>query len=410
MLDDQLIQWTDGLFVHPQHLQAMQRQALRRHAAERRLLVPFPYGVVAAEAEVTPNRLRFDVLHAVLKDGTVVHHGRNATVRPVDLRDADRAATIHLAVRKDAAAYRPATHADVADEVTGGEAAAVVGRVLDGHLFTAEPDAAEWESLPVARLAGGRVDERFAPPCLWLSAARPLRRLVADVVDLARAARDAGPAADRSASRFVAGMTHHLRNPSLTPFAAYGACLDLLAVVGDGRAESAYDHDDLWECFVALHEQLAAALAVAADPPRAYDLRPLDPPLPADLLGCHPDPDLLATHTAVLAVAAERAEDVAAVDQMVSLRNLKVGAPGALVAFQAGLLVGWQVAADDHGLAAIDGGPTRFLALDVPPASAAWQRVRAERTLAVRYPTTTAGGRRDVRVRARLYLVPGRAG
>ncbi len=340
-------------------------------------------------------------------------------------------------MRADAAGFRPSPHPDVADENTGGDAAAVVGRQVDAHLFAgAVPDPAVWESLPVLRLAGGRVDEAFAPACFHLAAWPPLRRLVQDVVDRARAARDAAAAAvaasnpdvltradvqvlarHRALSQFAAALGHDLRDPSLTPFAAYGSCLRLLAAVRAADAgdpvESEYDHDDPWPAFAHLHARIAAATAVTADPPRQYDLRPLDPPLPPDLLGCHPDVELLlaGTHTAVLAVAADRPEDADAAQQVLTLRNLKVAAPGALVAFQAGLMLPWQlVEAGGEGLPPIHAGPglTRFVRLTVQPGTPAWQRVRAERTLAVRYPTVTAAGRRELRLRFRLYLVPGR--
>ena len=429
MLDDELLQWDEGLFVRPQHFQAMQRQAVRRHAADRRLLTPFPYGVVAAEPDAVGSRVRFEHLHVILRDGTVVHQGRNATVRPVDVTDAGRT-TVHLAVRGDAVGFRAQPHPQVPDENTGGDPVAVVGRQIDAHLFAGEaPDPTVWESLPVLRLVDGRADESFAPPCFRLGASRPLRRLVADVFQRVRDARDAAAAAVAGAtdtfargdvwlasrhqalSYFAAVLSHELRDESLTPFAAYGTCLRLLATVGTGEAvESAYDHDDPWPAFARLHAGLVAATAVSADPPRQYDLRPLDPPLPPDLLGCHPDVDLLlaGTHAAVLAVAADAPEDVEAVQQLLALRNLRVAAPGALVAFQAGLLLPWQVAEGPlaESLPPIHAGPgaTRFVRLDVPPASPAWQRVRAERTLAVRYPTA-APGRRDLRLRFRLYLV-----
>ena len=429
MLDDELLQWDEGLFVRPQHFQAMQRQALRRHAADRRLLTPFPYGVVAVEPELIGSQLRFDVLHVILRDGTVIHHGRNAVVRPLDLPSGD--ATVHLAVRSDAAGFRTAPHPQVVDENTGGHATPVAGRQLDAHLFAGEPpDPAVWESLPVLRLTAGRVDEPFAPPCFRLSAWRPLRRLVDDVLQRVRTARDAATSAvdlltaevltrsdvrlmarHRALCHYAAVLSHELRDPALTPFAAYGTCLRLLASVRAADAtgepvESAYDHDHPGPAFARLHAELIVATAVTADPPRHYDLRPLDPPLPPDVLGCHPDLDLLlaGTHTAILAVAADRPEDAEPMQQVLSLRNLRVGAPGALVAFQAGLLLPWQLT-DGEGLPPVHAGPgtTRFIRLVVQPDWPGWQRVRAERTLAVRYPTVAAG-RRELRLRFRLYL------
>jgi predicted component of type VI protein secretion system len=429
MLDDELLQWDEGLFVRPQHLQALQRQAVRRHAADRRLLTPFPYGVVAAEPTVIGSQLRFDVLHAVLRDGTVVHHGRNAVVRPLDLPPGH--VTVHLAVRSDPAGFRTAAHPHVPDENTGGDPTPVVGRQIDAHLVAGDPpDPGVWESLPVLRISGGRLDEAFAPPCFRLGACRPLCRLVEDVLQRARAARDAAAAAlaagpteavtradvrlmarHRALSHFAAVLSHELRDGSLTPFAAYGTCLRMLAAVRaadltGGPVDSAYDHDHPWPAFAHLHADLAAATAVPVDPPRQYELRPLDPPLPPDVLGCHPDLDVLLSgrHAAVLAVAADLPEDADAVHQVLSLRNLKVGAPGALVAFQAGLLLPWQLA-DGEGLPPIHAGPgvTRFIRLVVLPDAPGWQRVRAERTLAVRYPTMTAA-RRELRLRFRLYV------
>jgi predicted component of type VI protein secretion system len=43
------IHWYEGLFLQPQHLQAMQRDLIDRVAVERRLHLPFPYGVVESD-------------------------------------------------------------------------------------------------------------------------------------------------------------------------------------------------------------------------------------------------------------------------------------------------------------------------------------------------------------------------
>jgi predicted component of type VI protein secretion system len=246
MLDDELMHWEEGLYIQPQHLQTLQRQALQRAAVERRLLTPFPYGVVRAELDRNAlsiqggARVEYRELHVVMRNGWVVEQGRNATVRPLQFSGelgGDARLTVYLVVRKwqqgaavisnnghgdgngtgpdiaaaspgavlrgsngasdDGTLFRLTRHTEVSDENTGTDRADITTRRYDARLIVvgpgdAWPDQTTWEALPVLRLIGTnppRVDEDFAPPCFHLKGWRELEAAVERIAQATAAKR-----------------------------------------------------------------------------------------------------------------------------------------------------------------------------------------------------------------------------
>ena len=71
-----LIHWHEGLFLQPQHFQAMQRGIYRHLRSGPGLHLPFPCGVVTARFTETTSlkeRIEFQELHVVMPGGTVFH-------------------------------------------------------------------------------------------------------------------------------------------------------------------------------------------------------------------------------------------------------------------------------------------------------------------------------------------------
>src|SRR6187551_2919391 len=82
------IHWHEGLFLQPHHLQRMQRNLSTRVADERRLVLPFPYGVIDARLsrdELENKRVRFERLRVVMPSGLEVNYPDNAELPSLDI-------------------------------------------------------------------------------------------------------------------------------------------------------------------------------------------------------------------------------------------------------------------------------------------------------------------------------------
>ena len=85
------IHWHEGLFLQPHHLQRMQRALSTRVADERRLFMPFPYGVIEARLsrdELENKRIRFDKLRVIMPSGLEVNVPENAELPSLDIAQA----------------------------------------------------------------------------------------------------------------------------------------------------------------------------------------------------------------------------------------------------------------------------------------------------------------------------------
>src|SRR5579863_10545122 len=85
------IHWHEGLFLQPHHLQRMQRGLHQKLAEERRLLCPYPYGLVDSQLspdELANMRLRFVSLRAIMPSGIEVAFPEAAELPSIDIKPA----------------------------------------------------------------------------------------------------------------------------------------------------------------------------------------------------------------------------------------------------------------------------------------------------------------------------------
>src|SRR5438094_10610953 len=85
------IHWAEGLFLQPHHLQRAQYSSAEAIRAERKLLFPYPWGVIEAKLsrdELENMRLRFDRLRVIMPSGLEVRYPENADLPTLDIRQA----------------------------------------------------------------------------------------------------------------------------------------------------------------------------------------------------------------------------------------------------------------------------------------------------------------------------------
>jgi predicted component of type VI protein secretion system len=464
MTDDEMIHWENGLFIEPQHFQAMQRQNVRRAVAERRMLTPFPYGVVEAELDQQAltlsgaSKVSFKRLHVVTESGLVVHKGHNATVADLDFKDVRGGGqyTIYLVVRSWEGTGQAVRETDgltasadagvtvtryqrqwreVVDENTGTDTTRVSTRVLDARLVAVGegdqwPDKNVWESLPVARIIAGnppRPSREYAPPCMRLSGSDELRGVVGYIEQQAAATLSDMAAnlrlPDQNQSKsdvsellkyqallmHRAALSHAMLSETLSAYEAYGLCLKLLAAVL-GTEVAAYDltskykHEDPWPPFWDLWERFKTATERGPEPARYCDLTPK--PDNQSLHTCTVDTALVAQGwSCMLAVGGESADDLRLVIEQ--LGNIQIGNPAALLYNRRDLQLEYDRQPSTEVLPAINqpGGATRFYRLLINQNANGWIEVTKSRQIGVKYTDQSVGGRR-VRLRFRLYLIP----
>lgn len=321
------INWHEGLFLQPQHLQRQQRGLLDRLTAERRLAWAYPYGL--AESRLSLDALenlqvKFDRLEAVMPSGTLVSLPGNADLPVLDIKAAfesgEPSFTVYLGVplwspqranlvgsreedRQSKRLYR-ARLVDCPDENTGENPQPVAVREVNARLLLKGDNDDDMEKIPVLRIAhaaGERVglprqDPRFMPTCLTLAGSPVLRDLVRDLANQVEASRRELLLQLRQAGvqmqslkgqqfeqllrlRTLSAAGSRLQAMAEAPggFSPFEACVELRALYGElaslnPAAELAevprYDHDDPAPAFFELNAQIRALLRTkgVADP------------------------------------------------------------------------------------------------------------------------------------------------
>jgi len=220
------IHWHEGLFLQPQHLQLLQRNAYERIDGERKYLSPFPYGLVEArfsEEDLQNHTIRFEKLEVVLPSGTLFQYPEHADLPALEFKDQFRGTaspvTIYLGVPRwsderpnviDATDVESAAGAisrfqvvekELSDENTGQNPQIVQMRRLNGILLTDQDEQSNKniEYIPLLRI--GRtvssnspdkpcIDPGFVAPTLQLRGASIIREMVRSVATQITAVRD----------------------------------------------------------------------------------------------------------------------------------------------------------------------------------------------------------------------------
>jgi type VI secretion system protein ImpJ len=215
------IHWHEGLFLQPHHLQRLQHGVLQQFQDERRLVWPYPYGLVAGQLsldELANFRLRFDRLRVIMPSGLEINYPDNAELPSVDLKPlfagGGSVFTVFLGLpvwqEKRANAIDPAKPADarskliyrtaevtVVDENTGDNPKPVLVRRYNARFVLEDDDRSDLELVPLLRLVRGvgeqigqpKLDPEFVPPCLFLNGSTALFQLVRDLVNQIEASR-----------------------------------------------------------------------------------------------------------------------------------------------------------------------------------------------------------------------------
>jgi type VI secretion system ImpJ/VasE family protein len=293
-----LIHWHEGLFLQPHHLQILQRQSLDMLASERRLFVPYPYGVIESRlsTDALENLLvKFDRLRVVMPSGLEVNVPENAEIPALDIKRAFNSSSGGFTVSLGVPMWYPQrgntvernssggalstgtedwrvkriyrlSEVERADENTGENLQPLMVRKINARLLLPDDDTSDMEVLPLLKIAHAtgdelgmpRSDSGFVPPCLLLSGSATLRELVRDLANAVEAARKelvaqvtrlgigienmSGKQFEqimrlRTLNRFSGRLPSLAVAPGVTPFAIYLELRELLGELAGLRPE-----------------------------------------------------------------------------------------------------------------------------------------------------------------------------
>ena len=202
-----MIHWHEGLFLMPQHFQAMQRLIGDSIGAERGLLHRFPSGILDLELDIHKESVAIRRLSAIMPSGIRLEYPHNVVIpsRPIAselLSGKEFQISLGLPLRTDHGAnvasnaegatdqsaylYRIA-EAELADDAAGGEQKPVLVRKFNARLVLDSDDRSNLELLPLVRIrvqgASGlpQLNAKFCPPLLRLRGWQPLYLMVSDL-------------------------------------------------------------------------------------------------------------------------------------------------------------------------------------------------------------------------------------
>ena len=313
------VHWHEGLFLLPHHLQGLQRSVYEETTSNRRLLRSYPAGVVEmqlSQDELANFRLRFERLVVILPSGLVVDFPENADLPAFDLKPVfstgGSAFELHLGVPlwqpkranafpvgepMDARAkllFKP-VEVTVADENTGENAKAILLRRINARIIGPGDDRSDLELLPLLRLVRAtgealgqpRLDPEYVAPCIFLTGAPVLHRLVRDLVAQVQASRQElivqvtrggfnletmrGAQFEqlmrlRTLNRFGARLGALLAAPGVAPFDWYLELRDMhaeLAALHPDRDDTDlpdYNHERIFPVFEQLDDKIRGLL------------------------------------------------------------------------------------------------------------------------------------------------------
>jgi type VI secretion system protein ImpJ len=319
------IHWHEGLFLQPQHLQRLQKQAFDLASGLRPLVFAHPYGML--EVRLAPDdleamRVRFTRLRAVMPSGLEVDFPRNADLPSIDLKQAfansSGAINIYLAVplysetrgntleadrageAKSRLLYK-VSEVECVDENNGENPKPVLVRRINARLMMEHEDRGDMESLPLLRIVRAthtevslpRQDPDHVPPCLTLQASPVLRDTVQDLAAQVEASRRelalqtarGGFAIEalrglqfeqvlrlRTLNRFSASLPSLVRAPCVSPFEIYLQLRELLGELAalfpdkDEFEVAPYNHDHPLPCFRELSARIRSYLRGSVAP------------------------------------------------------------------------------------------------------------------------------------------------
>lgn len=301
------VNWAEGMFLRPQHLQLSTRHFASLIGGAVRGLQPFFWGFNRLEIDVEQLEAFTFSLHAcevVFKDGARGRTPTSLETAPREFKNQLDSSGDRLPVFLGVARLRDGERnsvsdgeedvpsdirytvrtVEVCDENLGGEPRALEVRKLRGKFFLGDENREGYETLPVAviRRAGSganapSLDSEFVPPVIDISAWEPLQKLCESVlhrveakhrflraevaegrIDLDVAGADVWQPVFKL--QIVGAFLHVLRQliktPGIHPFHLYVEFARLAGELsifepegGDGVGIPLYDHDAVGGCF-----------------------------------------------------------------------------------------------------------------------------------------------------------------
>lgn len=311
------IHWSQGLHLQPHHLQQFQLHIADTLIDERRLRMPYPYGVILEELdgqELERGVVYFKQLRIVMPGGTFFDFPHNGVLDRLDVRSAyeglrdDECLVVSLGVprwsesKANAAGLTSSAGASncryrveaekCADENTGRNETLIQKRFINARLVLETDDTHGLELVPLLRLSGrDRIPHvEFIFPIITLAASRELTQLIKDLavdVELSRRAlvsevheKGTGLEFIRNddfktvlalgiLNRFSVRLPALIHAPSTTPFEMYLELIDLAAELAMVQFESdkfefatreLYDHDAPYALFHSLSKSITDML------------------------------------------------------------------------------------------------------------------------------------------------------
>lgn len=325
------VHWREGMFLRPQHFQALARQLGARTARGETFGRPGFWGVVSLEADPSAlTRGVFSILRGevLFGDGELATIPQDTAVEPREFSElfvessldvylglCSITPNLALAQTEDGQRARYAVKTrELSDENIGTEARPVEVRELLGRLFFGDEDRSGYECIQIARLVRGErpkvepmLDPTYIAPVLACSAspalitllerssktlrsrANELAATVPNMTNLSFAEKGAdisGLVMLQAVNAALSSLEVVTQAPEASPFDAYQAmahAIGNLAIFGDDRVSPRlpqYDHDDLTDCFSTAEEWLNQF--TVAQPTAPYDALPFveDPTRP----------------------------------------------------------------------------------------------------------------------------------
>ncbi|MBO4520679.1 MAG: type VI secretion system baseplate subunit TssK [Alphaproteobacteria bacterium] len=217
---DEILHWTNGLFLQPQHLQYLQRSIFKYGRKNRTTYMPYPYGLIDFEIDMdalSSSRVIVKRFSAVMPDGTEISMPGNVALAPLDLtpvlKEHSEDIMVYLAVPlwsefdanlsdgTSAVAKRLFSTAErsLRDENSGDNEISVVTRRINARLITQFDNQTDMQVLPVLKLTtvSGQgsekepvVDEKYIPPFMVLTQDCALSKTASDLLYKTARCRD----------------------------------------------------------------------------------------------------------------------------------------------------------------------------------------------------------------------------
>ena len=217
---DEILHWTNGLFLQPHHLQYLQRSIFNYERKNRTTYMPYPYGLIDFEIDTDAlSSLRVIVkrFSAVMPDGTEISMPGNVVLTPLDLtatlKEHPEDITVYLAVplwtefdanlAESASTvtkrlFSTAEHS-LRDENSGDNEVSVVTRRINARLITQFDDQTDMQALPILKLTAVSdqgaekelvVNEKYIPPFMVLTQDCALSKMASDLLYKTTRCRD----------------------------------------------------------------------------------------------------------------------------------------------------------------------------------------------------------------------------